>query len=160
MEHRLAFGLINGYLNHPLSNWSLRQIIPLNFPELVTLLIPWSVNGKQIGWGKFFYPPKVQSILSIFLSSCLPQDEVVWAYIPKEKFTVHSAYKIALDKAMNSRVGEPSNDDTIENSGEKFGAWTCRIRWSLMLGEHAEMYFPQKQTYAECMWSLLIRYRI
>ena len=132
MEHRLAFGLINGYLNHPLSNWSLRQIIPLNFPELVTLLIPWSVNGKQIGWGKFFYPPKVQSILSIFLSSCLPQDEVVWAYTPKEKFTVHSAYKIALDKAMNSRVGEPSNDDTHRKFWRKI--------WSLNMPNKVKSY--------------------
>ena len=36
----------------------------------------------------------------------------MWAYTPKEKFTVRSAYKIALDEAMDSRVGEPSNDDT------------------------------------------------
>ena len=44
------------------------------------------------------------------------------AYTPKGKYTVCSAYKIALDKAMNSGVGEPSNGDTHKNSGEKFGA--------------------------------------
>ena len=36
----------------------------------------------------------------------------MWAYTPKGKFTVRSVYKIALDKAMNSGVGEPSNGDT------------------------------------------------
>ena len=59
-----------------------------------------------------FLPPDVQSILSIPLSSCLPQDWLVWAYTPKGKFTVRGSYKIALDKAMNSGVGEPSNGDT------------------------------------------------
>ena len=54
----------------------------------------------------------VQSILSIPLSSCLPQDQLVWAYTPRGKFMVHSVYKISLDKAMNSGVGEPSNGDT------------------------------------------------
>ena len=88
MEHRLAFGLINGYLSHPLSNWSLHLIIPLNFPKLVTSLLV-----RQI-----FLRPNVQSILSIFFSSYLPQDQLVWTYTPKEKFTVRSAYKIALDR--------------------------------------------------------------
>ena len=59
-----------------------------------------------------FLPPNVQSILSIFLSSCLPRDQLVWAYILKGKFTVCNAYKIALYKAMNSGVGETSNGDT------------------------------------------------
>ena len=44
---------------------------------------------------KVFHPPNVQSILSVFLSSCLPWDWLVWAYTPKGKFTVCSAYKIA-----------------------------------------------------------------
>ena len=59
-----------------------------------------------------FLQPDVQSILSIPLSSCLPRDRLVWAYTPKGKFTVRSVYKISLDKAMNSGVGEPSNGDT------------------------------------------------
>ena len=58
-----------------------------------------------------FLQPDVQSILSIPLSSCLPRDQLVLAYTPKRKFTIHSVYKIALDKAMNSGVGEPSNGD-------------------------------------------------
>ena len=59
-----------------------------------------------------FLQPDVQSILSIPLSSCLPRGRLVWAYTPKGKFTVRSVYKISLDKAMNSGVGEPSNGDT------------------------------------------------
>ena len=59
-----------------------------------------------------FLQPDVQSILGIPLSSCLPRDRLVWAYTPKGKFTVHRVYKIALDKAMNSGVGESLNGDT------------------------------------------------
>ena len=59
-----------------------------------------------------FLHPNVQSILSIPLCSCLPRDRLVWAYTPKEKFTIRSVYKIALDKAMNSKVGEPLNGVT------------------------------------------------
>ena len=68
----------------------------------------WKTNLVR----QVFPPPDVQSILSIPLSSCLPRDRLVWAYTPKGKFTVRSAYKTALDEAMNSGVGEPSNGDT------------------------------------------------
>ena len=54
----------------------------------------WQTNLVR----QIFLPPNVQSILSIFFSSYLPQDQLVWAYTPKEKFTVRSAYKIALDR--------------------------------------------------------------
>ena len=62
----------------------------------------------------------------------MPQDEVVWAYTPKEKFTVHSAYKIALDKAMNSRVCEPSNADTHRKFWRKI--------WSLNMPNKVKSY--------------------
>ena len=57
-------------------------------------LCEWQKNLVR----QIFLPPNVQSIQSIFLSSCLPQDQLGWAYTPKEKFTVRSAYKIALDR--------------------------------------------------------------
>ena len=56
------------------------------------------MNGETDLVRQIFLPPNVQSILSIFFSSYLPQDQLVWAYTPKEKFTVRSAYKIALDR--------------------------------------------------------------
>ena len=51
-----------------------------------------------------FLLPNVQSILSIFFSSYLPQDQLVWAYTPKEKFTVRGAYKFALDRGGGGKV--------------------------------------------------------
>ena len=60
---------------------------------------------------KVFLQPDVQSILSKPLGSCLPRDQLVLAYTPKGKFTIHCVYKIALDKARYSGVGEPSNGD-------------------------------------------------
>ena len=62
-----------------------------------------------------FLLPDVQSILSMPLSSCLPRGKLAWAYTPKGKFTVQSVYKIALDKAMNSGVGESLIGDTQKN---------------------------------------------
>lgn len=72
---------------------------------------------------KVFLHPNVESILSVPLCSCLPQDRLVWAYTPKGKFTVCSVYKIALEMAMNSGVGEP----LIGHTRRKF--W--RNIWSL-----------------------------
>ena len=76
------------------------------------LIDPLKCEWKTDFMRQIFIPPNVQSIPSIFLSSCLPRDRLVWAYTLKEKFIVRSAYKIALDEAMNSGVGEPSNGDT------------------------------------------------
>ena len=45
-----------------------------------------------------FLQPDVQSILSKPLGSCLPRDQLVLAYTPKGKFTIHCVYKIAFDR--------------------------------------------------------------
>ena len=82
--------------------------LPNNTFELCRVGDLWQIDlARQV-----FLPPDVQSILSIPLSSCLPRDRLVWPYTPKGKFTVCIAYKISLDEAMNSGVGEPANGDT------------------------------------------------
>ena len=52
----------------------------------------------------------------------------MWAYTPKGKFTVRSVYKIALDKAMNSGVGEPSNGDTHRKFWRKIWSLNMSIK--------------------------------
>ena len=48
---------------------------------------------------QFFAPQDVGAILSIRLSSRLPSDRLVWAYMPKGLFTVKSAYKLTKSLA-------------------------------------------------------------
>ena len=95
----------------------------------------------------------VQSVLSIPLSFFLPRDRLVWVCTPKRKFTVCGVYVVALDKAMNSGVGEPSNGD----SHRKF--W--RKSWSLNVPNKVKTFaWKACQTYAECVCSLWILYSI
>ena len=58
---------------------------------------------------QFFHPANARSILVISLSNHLPPDRVVWAYTPEGKFTIRSAYKLALAKFVNN-MGETSNN--------------------------------------------------
>ena len=48
---------------------------------------------------QFFAPQNVRAILSIPLSSRLPSDHLVWAYMPKGLFTVKTAYKLTMSLA-------------------------------------------------------------
>ena len=50
----------------------------------------------------------IESVLSIALSPTLPEDRLIWALTSSEKFTVRSAYRLALD--------ERASHDTIETS--------------------------------------------
>ena len=45
---------------------------------------------------QFFSPEDIACILGIPLSEHKPRDRIIWAYTPKGKFTVNSAYKVAI----------------------------------------------------------------
>nr|POE48570.1 hypothetical protein CFP56_65389 [Quercus suber] len=52
------------------------------------------------------------SILSIPLSSCLPHNRLVWAYTPKGRFTIRSAYKLVVIEFLVESMAGSSNADT------------------------------------------------
>ena len=113
------------------------------------LMYEWQTGlARQV-----FLRPDVQSILSIPFSSCLPRVRLVWVDTPEREFTVCGVYIIALDKAMNSGVGEPSNGDTHR----KFWRKSCSLNMPNKVKTFA---WRACQTYAECMCSLWILYSI
>ena len=59
-----------------------------------------------------FIPIDVQAILSIPLSAHLPEDKLVWAYTPKGKFTVGSAYKLAVSNFSEGCMEGTSNRES------------------------------------------------
>nr|POF06547.1 putative ribonuclease h protein [Quercus suber] len=54
-------------------------------------------------------PKDVKSALSIALSPTLPEDCLIWALTPSGKFTVKSAYRIALAERPGHKAEESSN---------------------------------------------------
>ena len=65
---------------------------------------------KQIFF--FFFPTDAQAILSIPLSTCLPEDKLVWAYTPKGKFIASSAYKLAFSDFAEGCMEGISNGES------------------------------------------------
>ena len=56
-----------------------------------------------------FLPNEAELIKSIPLSSCLPEDKLVWAAIPNGLFTVWSAYRLAMEESRSSNRGTGSD---------------------------------------------------
>ena len=54
-------------------------------------------------------PLDVDSVLSIALSPTLPEDRVIWALTSSGKFSVKSAYKVALQERSEHLSEESSN---------------------------------------------------
>ena len=71
----------------------------------------------------YFNPIDALAILSIPISPRSPKDRVIWAYNPKGRFTVRSAYKLAHSLSPNLDQSETSNDQ----ADRKF--W--KVLWSL-----------------------------
>ena len=63
---------------------------------------------------QFLSPNDALAIMSIPLSSQLPRDRLVWAYIPKGNFTIPNTYKVTLSLATTS-IGEASSNQNRKN---------------------------------------------
>ncbi|KAL4603074.1 hypothetical protein ACB092_10G099600 [Castanea dentata] len=57
---------------------------------------------------QIFPPDDVACILGIPLSEHKPRDRIIWAYTPKGKFTVNSAYKVAMSMTQGNSDAEVS----------------------------------------------------
>ena len=66
----------------------------------------WNINLIN----QIFLPDNATYILSIPLSRHKLQDRMIWAYTPKERFTVHNAYRGALSMTQTSILAEASHD--------------------------------------------------
>ena len=56
-----------------------------------------------------FSPEDTACILGIPLSEHKPRDRIIWAYTPKGKFTVNSAYKVAISMTQGNSDAEASH---------------------------------------------------
>ena len=85
-----------------------------------TLIEPSTRVWKMELMSKIFLPNDAQSILGIPLSSRSSPNKLVWEYTPNGKFTIRSAYKIALAGVVESN-GESSNRENHKNFCGQFG---------------------------------------
>ena len=70
-------------------------------------------------------PFDVESILSIALSPTLPEDRFIWALTSSGKFSVKSAYKVALQE-RSEQLSEESSNTTCMKEFWKF-IWRLRV---------------------------------
>lgn len=60
-----------------------------------------------------FLPHKADEICNITLSSKLPEDKQVWAPTYNGRFSVRSAYKVAVELASEGSAGTTSDDNRM-----------------------------------------------
>lgn len=60
-----------------------------------------------------FFPHEVEDICNIALSSKLPKDKQVWAPTNNGRFSVRSAYRVAMELASEGTVGASSDDSRL-----------------------------------------------
>ena len=72
-----------------------------------------------------FLPYEAETILGITISAALPKDLVVWNAMSKGKFSVRSAYMVAMNLCDHPEIGSCSNDGPIKNFWRKI--WSLQI---------------------------------
>ncbi|XP_030964645.1 uncharacterized protein LOC115985893 [Quercus lobata] len=80
----------------------------------------WDVDALQ----STLMPKDVESVLTIALSPTLPEDCLIWALTSSGKFTVKSAYRLALEERTDHGVQESSNATCMK----KFWSFIWRLR--------------------------------
>ncbi|XP_030936422.1 uncharacterized protein LOC115961615 [Quercus lobata] len=92
----------------------------------------WNINLIN----QIFLPNNATYILSIPLSCHKLQDHMIWAYTPRERFTVNSAYRGVLSITQTSVLAEKSHDTACVLAPETIGHlfWDCTVAkdvWNL-----------------------------
>lgn len=63
---------------------------------------------------QIFLPNDAETILSIPLSNRLPPDKVIWAVNKNGRFSVRSAYRLAMEEVWKERNGDSSDCSTMK----------------------------------------------
>lgn len=69
----------------------------------------WKIKLIQ----SIFLPHEADSITGIALSSLLPDDKLVWAPTGNGRFSIRSAYKVAMEMANGKRKAVVSDDSQL-----------------------------------------------
>lgn len=80
-----------------------------------TLIDPGTRDWNSSMVRHLFGHADATTILGIPVNSKLPRDRILCTYTPKGKFTVRSAYKVAVYLSSNWSPGESSNDQGQRN---------------------------------------------
>ena len=89
-----------------------------------------------------FIDHEADLIKSIPLSSALSPNKLVWAETNNEKFTVGSAYKLAVT-LFKSRNHGTTSDGSL-NFGRKFGHCLFLIRFDIFVGLLVAIFYQQR----------------
>ena len=93
------------------------KVLTPEIPQASNALVCELINRATNEWNKglierWFLPEDREAILSIPLSSTSTQDRVVWAVNNSGKFTVKSAYVLALEESTPETMADCSDEST------------------------------------------------
>ena len=87
------------------------------------------IDPDRVAWRtevvqQLFMPHEADIILGISLSTCRPDDHIIWAHTPSGMFTTCSAYKMLVFLDISTSAGGSNSDDQ-----KKFwkGIWQIRV---------------------------------
>ena len=119
------FGKINGSQIHSPINLSLRTLLPEDATVHVLIDVDHGIWRSDLV-RELFLNFEADIILSIPLSTRMPRDKVVWVATPNSKFTVKSAYWLALD--MNIAENESTSGPSGQQLWRSFGVLMFPIK--------------------------------
>ena len=148
MAKRLRYGKIYRWLPTPSSY---KVISPPPLP----LDVSWvgDLIDHDLGVWKFdllkrlFMPYEAGLIASIALSLHLSDDKLVWAPTSNGKFSVWSAYQVAMEMAAKEDKDQCLMDVNWGNSRSGFGGLIFHTKLGNLLGEHAKIFSPLRRTF-------------
>ena len=93
-----------------------------------------------------FLPHEAELIKSIPLSSCLPEDTIVWAATPNGLFTVRSAYRLEMEESRSSNRASSSDPSKTRRFWKSYRDCRFPTRCVISHGEPAEVYCLLRRT--------------
>ena len=122
MGTKLGCGMINGFLD--------RALISTEKPNSANALVCELINRGTREWNidklnSWFLPEDREAILGIPLSSSNTSDRIVWAENRSRKFTVKSAYALALEEKAHNTEANYSDESARRKIWKTI--WQLRI---------------------------------
>ena len=94
-----------------------------------------------------FLPHEADLIKSIPLSLHLPDDKLEWAGTSNGLFSVHSAYKVAVEESRPSNTGTSLDSSRNHRFGSFFGAYKYLTKYAILHGKLVEVFYLQRKIY-------------
>ena len=89
----------------------------------------------------FFLPHEAEIILGLPLSSTMPGDALIWSATPNGKFSVRSAYKIAMETRVQADSRSSSEILIWSHIGRCCEVCKFQIRWNILCGDCVKTFY-------------------